>query len=129
MALIKKLFIHSPFRYLACLIIIIGVMVLYNIFNGWGYLINYSNLFFISGVIIISVGFFSTADYLGFFNIARYMFVRKNPDGTKKSLYDYNQERTEKIKPHKYRFCPYYLIGIISIIVATIILIINSSIR
>ena len=124
----KKLFIHSPIRYVVSFVIILGVMIAYNCINGWGHLVNYSNGFFISGGIVIALGLFSMLDYYGFFNMARWIFVRRDAEGHKKALYEYSEERTEKLKNKKYRFFPYLFIGIIVIIVSAILLIINKSI-
>lgn len=126
--MIKDLFFHSPIRYIVSLVITIGVLITYNCINGWEHLINYSNAFFIGGGFVIALGLFSLLDFYGFFNIARYMFVKKNPDGTKKSLYEYSEERTEKIKYKKFRYVPYLFIGVVVIIVSATLLIINSSI-
>lgn len=123
----SKLFLHSPVRYIVSFVIMVGVLITYNCINGWQYLINYSNSLFIGGGIIIACGLFSMLDYFGFFNIARWIFVRRDMDGHKKTLYEYSEEKAEKNKNKKYRYFPYLLIGVITIIISAIILIINQS--
>ena len=125
----KKLFIHSPARYIVSVVILVGVLIAYNSINGWGHLVNYSNAFFISGGILIALGLISMVDYYGGYNIARYIFVRRDPDGKRKSLAEYNEDRKEKLKHKEFRYFPYLLLGILAIIASAIILIINSNIH
>ena len=124
----KKVFLHSPIRYFVSVIIVVTIIILYRIFNKADIgtsksdlLIAYSNSLFLGGVLLISIGLLSLVDYNGGYDIFRFMFVRKNPDGTKQTLRDYSETRKEKIKNKKYYFVPYILVGALAIIVSLLL--------
>lgn len=122
--MLKKLFFHSPFRYLASLIVMALIVVIYNLLRGeWSLIVNYHNSFFLAGMFLILIGLLSLVDFYGGFDIFRYMFVRKNLDGTKITLYEYSEDRKEKVKIKKYYFIPYVVVGVLSLIVSLIFLI------
>ena len=125
----SRLFIHSPIRYIFSLLVIIGVVLGYNFGhdNSWGYVVYYSNSFFIAGAILVAIGAFSCMDFYGFFNMFRYIFVRRDPTGHRITLSEYTERRGEKIKDKKFRYVPYLLLGVICLIVATILFIINKN--
>ena len=118
----KKLFIHSPYRYLFSIVFTIVIVLLYNILrNEWTLIVNYHDSFFIAGLSLVLIGLLSVVDYFGGLDIFRYMFKRKNPDGTKTTLYDFSEERKEKLKTKTYRFVPFMTMGVIMIIVCLIL--------
>ena len=118
----KRLFIHSPYKYLVCLGIMLIIPVIYNLLrNEWDLIINYMDSFFLAGLVLILVGMLSIVDYFGGLDIFRYIFIKRNPDGSKKTLYDFSEGRKEKIKDDKYRFTPYMVVGVISILISVII--------
>ena len=130
----KKLFIHSPIRYIVSLGIMVTFVVLYRIIqrdffiSTYSKLVYYSNAFFLAGLIVLCTGLFVLVDIFGGFNIFRYMFVRKNVNGTKKTLQDYNLEREEKTKFKHFIYIPYLVVATIGLIISVLLLIISSSI-
>ena len=100
------------------------IVVIYNLLRGeWSLIVNYHNSFFLAGMFLILIGLLSLVDFYGGFDIFRYMFVRKNLDGTKITLYEYIEDRKEKVKIKKYYFIPYVVVGVLSLIVSLIFLI------
>ena len=122
----KKMFIHSPLKYLISFILSLLVVVLYNVFNkGWQYVISYSNGFFISAVLFISVGALSWVDLENGFDIFRFIFVRKQVGDKRIRLADYSESRNEKNKNKTWRFTPYLVIGALDLILALIFMLVK----
>jgi len=117
----KKLFIHSPYRYLFSIVYTIVIVAVYNLLRDeWTLVVNYHDAFFIAGLSLVLIGLLSIVDYFGGLDIFRYMFRRRNPDGTKITLYDFSENRKEKLKTKTYRFVPFMTVGVIMIVVCLI---------
>ena len=126
----KKLFMHSPARYIVSLSIVVTIVVLYRIINNEYFVSTiakiqyYSNAFFLGGLTVMCIGVLTMVDLNGGFDIFRFMFVKKNQDGTKKTLAIYSEERAEKCSKKKFFFIPYLVVGSISLIISLILLLI-----
>lgn len=123
----KKIFLHSPMKYLISLGIMICVTVVFLSIKGFNYLVNYSNAFFIGGALFVGIGLLSIVTNLGTFDIfsysGRYVINRiKNVDVDR--FPEYCENKKEKRKKLKFEFVPYLVLGIFALLVAVIILII-----
>lgn len=123
----KKIFLHSPMKYLISLGIMICVIIVFLSIKGFNYLVNYSNAFFIGGALFVGISLLSIVTNLGTFDIfsysGRYVINRiKNVDVDR--FPEYCDNKKEKRKKLKFEFAPYLVLGVFALLVAVIILII-----
>lgn len=117
---IKKLFFHSPIKYITLLFIGLFITIIYLLNNNFTYLRDYSDGLFISGAIIFFCGALSFVTYFGAFDIFSYNIKRLSKNGREKykSLYDYSVKREENNKKLNYPFIPYFVVGIFLVIIS-----------
>jgi hypothetical protein len=121
MKLIKDTFFHSPIKY-AILFVIACIIVLINGFiKGFDFLIVYIDGFFIAGISMILVGGLSLLNFFGAYDFWSYTFSKRNPNGTKKPLYEYSIERKEKRNRGNLPFGPYFIVGLLFLIISIIL--------
>lgn len=119
----KRLFFHSPIRYIIALFIAI-LFVLIRLFTSHGFLelLAYCDGTFIAGMILICLGGLSVVTYFGGFDIFSYNFSKKKEGAS--SLYEYSQIKAEKRKNAPLHFVPYFVVGLFFLLISTILLII-----
>lgn len=124
------------FRFLICILLVAGCIVVYNIFNSyeneetgfvynaWTSKVSYSNALFISGFTTIGIGGLNLISKAGGFDIYSYMVgAKKKEDGKKETLYDYSERMSVKRKKRKYEWIIYFAFGALEIIVSAILMI------
>ena len=119
MSFFKKVFFHSPFRYLAAFIIsvVIGLTIL--IINGFDLFVNYVNAFSVGGAVTFLFGLLVLVESLGAFDTFGYAFstFRKRRH---KDLYEYTVAKNEKRSLNKFVFVPYLVVGLVFFIAGMI---------
>lgn len=123
----RDIFFHSKIRYIISLIMgLILLLVKLIIDNGFTDLFSYSNGTFIAGLFLICVGGLSVVNYFGFFDIFTLMVAKRDKNGHKPTLYEHSQTKKEKRKKNKFVFIPYFVIGLLYLVIASILTIIYS---
>ena len=124
----RKIFFHSPIRYLVSVLIGI-ILALLDVFfdKGFSSIVSYSNGTFISGFMLICIGGLSIVNYFGGFDIFSVMFAKRDQYGHKPTLHEYSVSKAEKRKKYPYVFVPYFTVGAILLIVSAILTIIYSN--
>lgn len=109
-------------KYIASLLIGVGILCINNIIqNNWTNILAYVDGAFIAGMTLICVGGLSVCSYYGAYDVFAYMFVKKYPNGTKPSLYEFSEDRKENRKKIKGKFIPYFLFGGVFLCLALIL--------
>ncbi|MCR5741481.1 MAG: DUF3899 domain-containing protein [Gammaproteobacteria bacterium] len=122
----RNLFVHSPFRYIFALVYTIGIVVLYNgLRKDFVSLVNYANGTFIAGFSLILFGALVVVKNHGGFDIWQYMFVKRNPDGSRETLYDFSERKKLVRASKRYDFMPYEVVGVLVSLISLILLLIN----
>ena len=118
MSLFRKLFLHSPLKYIISFIVggAIAVGVLF--IEGFDIKMSYQDAFFIAGAVLVVTGGLSFVTYFGGFDIFVYGFMSFNPNRRYKDLYEYSEAKKEKRRSKSIPFMPYIVIGVIYIIVS-----------
>ncbi len=121
----KKIFFHSPNRYLFSILIGI-ILAILNIFfdKGFSSILSYANGTFISGFMLICIGGLSLVNYFGGFDIFSIMFAKRDQYGHKPTLHEYSISKAERRKKYPYVFTPYFIVGLILLIISAILTII-----
>ena len=121
MDLFKKVFLHSPIKYIVLLIIGILITIINCISKGFDLLVSYVDGAFVAGATIFLIGGLSTLNYFGAYDFWSYTFSKRAPNGTKKPLYEYSNEKQEKRSRAKIPFGAYYAVGVFYIICSIIL--------
>ena len=119
--LLDKIFFHSLKKYcilfvVACILVLIGLLL-----NGFEYAIYYVNSFFVAGFSMVCFGGLSIINYFGGYDFMSYAFSKRNPDGTKIQYSTYIENKESKRKVKNLPFGPYFVVGIIFIIISLVI--------
>jgi len=120
----RKIFIHSPIRYIVAVVIDALVVVLSIVPNPkvpYQFMVSFST----AGAVTILFGLLVLLANFGAFDMFSYAFLslRKANRDTYKDLYQYSQIKKEKRSKHMFTFIPYVTVGLLSIIISLIILI------
>ena len=122
MKFLKTLFLHSPIKYII-LFVIACLIIVANCFNvGFDQLIAYIDGTFVAGFALILIGGLSTMNYFGAYDFWSYTFSKRNPNGTRKPLYEYSAEKKEKRSRGNFAFGPYYLVGLFFVLLSIILM-------
>ncbi len=123
MLTLKKIFFHSPFRYLIALAIATSITLIYLFTRGFKILFYYLDAFSIAGAVTFLIGCLSLVTFLGGFDTFGYGFssMRRGANRKYEDLYDYQTKKRELRKTKKWTFVPYMVVGIIFLLVALII--------
>ena len=119
----KKIFIHSPIRYIIALAIAIIFSLVYLIINGFNYKIFYLDAFTVAGSIDILVGLLALVTYFGAFDTFGYAFSTFKKDRRYKDLVEYTDAKKVKRANSQFIFVPYVVVGVIFVLVGLIFLI------
>ena len=123
MTIFRRLFIHSPIRYIVSLVIGIAVSISVLAFYGWDKKIYYCDAFFASGAILVSIGALAFVSYYGGFDIFGYVFTSLRTNRRYHDLYEYVNAKNEKRKKPYFPFMPYLMVGIVFIIASLFFLV------
>ncbi|MGN1294919.1 MAG: DUF3899 domain-containing protein [Bacilli bacterium] len=123
----KKLFFHSPIRYIIALVVAL-VFILIRLISSQGFteIIAYCDGTFFAGMVLVCVGGLSVVSYYGGFDIFSYNIMKKK-EGVS-SLYDYSQIKAERRKNAPPYYMPYFAVGIFFLLISAILLIIIQNI-
>ena len=115
----RRLFIHSPIRYVIALVVCGALSAAFIISKG-NYLMSYIDGFSAAGAVSILFGALVLVTNLGAFDMFSYSFaiMRKANREFYKDLYQYSQIKKEKRSKHFFTF-----VGLLFIIIALIMLI------
>ena len=121
----RKIFFHSPFRYIIMLIIC-AVITLTYLFNNTFEMLYWSNALFISGVVSLSTGLLSLSQDLGTFDGVSYTTMRLARNILSRpqrydNIKEYIDEKEARKDKSKITYMPYIVIGVILIIIGAIV--------
>lgn len=123
----RKIFLHSPMKYLISLGIMICVIIGTLSIKGFNYLVNYCNAFFIAGALFIGIGLLSIVTNFGTFDIFSYSgryVINRIKNVSVERFPEYTDNKKEKRKKLKFEFVPYMVLGVLCLLVAIVLLII-----
>lgn len=118
--------ITNILRYLLIILIFLAIFLPIYLSSNKS-LTSLCNSFFIPGAVLIGIGFLSLLTYFGFFDFVGYGFtsvyqsLKKESIREYKDLIDYKEKKTLKRKDNKFIYIPYFIFGLIFLIVSLII--------
>ena len=121
--ILKRIFLHSPVRYIVSLIICVTIAIVYVAFqNGWTLLFSWGNGITAGGAIMILIGLLVLVSQFGAFDIFGYAFSSLRGQKRKyHDLYEYSENKNVERKKTVYYFVPYIVVGIIVLIIGIIL--------
>ena len=118
----KTIFIHSPKKYIGCLVFLLVIIVLYNVIREqWNVLVNYADSSFLGGFSLICVGGFSVLNHFGAYDIFQAAFAKRLPNGKKMTLYEFSEKRKIERSKSPYTYVPYFVVGCLGIVISSIV--------
>ncbi len=123
MKLFKKLFLHSPSHYITALCFAIVISGVYVLINGYELVANYINGISVGGLVTILVGGLMTTTYFGSFDGFGYSFgkIFKRDKYSNIKYSEYVEQQNIKRKEEPFTFIPFYVVGIVFIIIYFVI--------
>lgn len=123
MKILKKLFYHSLAHYIVPFCIGAAITIIYLWVNGTEALIYFGDGLSIGGAVVVILGGLMTTAYFGSFDYFKYSFGRvfQYKKNKNVSFNEYIDLQTTKRSAEGLYFVPYYLIGILYIVVALIV--------
>lgn len=119
---LKKFFVHSPGHYIGALIFAaaVGILRFFTLPETVGVRFRWYEILSVSGFATFLVGALMTVAYFGAFDIFGYAFAPGRFQGIKKykDYTDYSQQKAEKRAIGAYYFVPYYVVGIVVLLVS-----------
>lgn len=120
--MIRKLFLHSPARYIAAVIVAIIVGVICLITNGFEYRISYVNAFSVAGGIVFFLGLLQAASFYGAFEIFGYSASSfRGRERKYKDYYEYQKARQIKRSQSELVFVPFIVVGVVFFVIGMIL--------
>lgn len=129
MKFLKKFFLHSWKQYIIASILAIGLTILAIFSRKTFSLLFIADSFAIAGVVTILIGGLVLVGYFGGFDTLGYgmsYFVRKNKKYD--DLFDYTEKKKLLRKSGSLTFMPYFIIGILFVIISFVLAIISKKI-
>lgn len=120
MDLFRKVFLHSPGHYIVALVLAVAVGVYRYCMLSDGVATQYAlyEIFSVSGYVTFLIGALFTVSYLGAFDLFSYVFSSARSSGKYKNYADYSQKTAEKRSSGDYFFVPYYVVGIVVVLIS-----------
>lgn len=115
MVFLKKYFLHSWKKYAVAVFLGTAIFLANLWINGFHIAINYMNGLFIAGFSLLCIGGLSTLNYFGAYDFFTYAFYRKKAS---MEYYNYIEQKQTKRKNNNIPFGPYFLIGVIFILIS-----------
>ena len=118
----RKLFLHSPVRYIVgvVLALIIGVLCLLS--NGFEYRISYVDAFSVAGAVVFFVGLLQVVSFYGAFDIFGYSFSSFRRKERKYTDYvDYQTKKRAEKSNSKLTYMPFIAVGAVFFIIGMIL--------
>ena len=118
----RKLFMHSPVRYIVgvVLALIIGFLCLLS--RGFEYRISYVDAFSVAGGVVFFIGLLQCVSYYGAFDIFGYSFStfrKKNPQGY--DYVSYREQKRAKKSASGLTYMPFIAVGAVFFIIGMIL--------
>lgn len=126
-SLFRKMFLHSPIKYIVSIIIGSLFVILTLYIQGFNYLMSYEDGFFVAGSVLICVGLLSLLSNYGAFDLLSYSGKYVFNMSKKKKIERYPEYVENKVlirKKLKYKWIPYIVVGILFILISIVIMII-----
>ena len=124
MYFLRKIFLHSPGHYLAALIVAIAMGIFrFVTLPGWiSTRFVWYEIFSVSGFMTFMIGALLTVAYFGAFDLFGYVFSpgRIGKQRKYKDYADYSQKKAEKRANSGYFFVPYYVVGVLVMLVSNV---------
>lgn len=123
MRLFKKLFLHSPFRYIAAAVLCAAIITIMLVTRGADLRLHFYDAFTTAGVITMLFGLLLLVWYFGTFDIFGFSFsaMLHTTERRYKTLYDYTEAKKEKRQSGKLLFMPYITVGALVLAIGLII--------
>lgn len=122
MQFLKKVFAHSPGHYIATVILAVaaGAFRFLTLPVGTNARFVWYETLSVSGWVTFLIGALMTVAYLGAFDLFGYLFSPKGSGQQRKerTYADYSNGKAEKRAAGDYYFVPYYVVGVIVILVS-----------
>ena len=120
--MIRKLFLHSPVRYIVALCLAIGITLIVLISRGFEYRINYVDAFSGAGILVFFLGLLQLVSFYGAFENFGYAFsLLRGQNRRYRDLYEYKKSRTEIRLRSKLIFMPFISVGLLFLIVGIVL--------
>jgi hypothetical protein len=120
----KKIFMHSPVKYVVLLILGLLIILANLLLNGFDHFLFYLNGVQIAGLSIVLMGGLSMLGYVGAFDFWGYTFSKKEEDGRRIPISQYIEIKNSKRQRKNIPFTPYFLVGAAYLIISFILLLV-----
>ena len=122
MLMIKKMFFHSPIRYMVSVILALLIVFLCLLSNGFEYRISYVDAFSVAGGIVFFVGMIQLVAFLGAFDIFGYSASAfRGKERKYKDYVDYQTKKRAEKSNSKLTYMPFIAVGAIFFIIGMIL--------
>lgn len=119
---LKKLLAQPPWHYVAALVLtaIVGFFRYYTLPEGIHPGFAWYETLSVAGCFTFLIGALLTVAYFGAFDLFSYVFSPgRTGDGQKyKNYADYTEKKTEKRAKNGYYFVPYYVVGVVVVLIS-----------
>ena len=118
----KVNFLHSLVKYIIIAMLAVIIVLGNLLMNGFNYYHYYVDGVQIAGLVIIFIGGLSMLGYYGAYDFWGYTFSKKQLDGRRIDINEYLEHKRIKKRSKHLPFPPYFLCGIIILIISFIML-------
>ena len=118
----RKLFLHSPVRYIVGVVLALVIAFLCLISKGFEYRISYVDAFSVAGAAVFFIGLLQVVSYYGAFDIFGYSFSAFRRKERKYTDYvDYQNKKRASKSNSKLTYMPFIAVGAIFFIIGIIL--------
>lgn len=120
----KKLFLHSPLKYVIVIVVELLMMLLYFLIreNGFKLLLDYVNATSIAGFAMVMVGLLSLVCYYGAFDIFSYGFSTFHRTERRfHDLHEYSEFKKVVRNNRPIPYTPYMVVGVFTLLISLIL--------
>ncbi len=124
----KKIFFHSPIKYLTCLLIGFCLFFLYLSIQSstsgskvWGIIFYYVDASFVAGGTLLCFGLLAVVNHFGGFDIFTYL-TSKEKRNFRMTLTDYSDKKRTEHNNNKMRLVPYFVVAALFIATSLILM-------
>jgi hypothetical protein len=122
---LRKIFLQSPWHYFGAAVVAIAVCVFryFTLAEETTALLMWYEMLSVSGMVTVLLGMLLTVAYFGAFDLFGYVFSPGRTGEHKKyrNYADYTRQKEEKRARGGLYFVPYYVIGILLVLIASLI--------
>ena len=118
----KKLFLHSPARYIIGIILALFIGFLCLLSKGFEYRISYVDAFSVAGAAVFFIGLLQAAAYYGAFDIFGYAFSSfRRKEHKYKDYISYQEHKSEIKNISKLTYMPFIAVGAVFFIIGMVL--------